>query len=87
MKELLRSSLLWNIWVAKTQKEMGDESFYLGSILFKSWQLIIQMGMAAWKDIFQQKRSEERRRLLIMKFEESWFNIGCFGSYSGHNTS
>ena len=35
--DLLRSSsLLWNIWVAKTQKEIRDEPFHLGSILFKS---------------------------------------------------
>ena len=53
--ELLRSSLLRNIWVAKTQKEMGDEPFHLGSILFKSWQLIIQMSVATWKDIFQHR--------------------------------
>ena len=39
--ESLRSSLLWNIWMAKTQKKMGDEPFHLGSILFKSWQLTI----------------------------------------------
>ena len=49
--ELLRTSRLWNIWVAKTQKEMGDEPFHLGSTLFTSWQVTIQMGMAAWKDI------------------------------------
>ena len=29
--ELLRSSLLWNIWVAKTQREVGDEFFHLTS--------------------------------------------------------
>ena len=40
-------SLLWNIWIATTQKEMGDEPFYLGSILFKAWQVTIQMEMAA----------------------------------------
>ena len=34
--KLLTSSILWNIWVAKTQKEIGEESFHLESILFKS---------------------------------------------------
>ena len=57
--------------MAKTQKEMGDELFHLGSILFKSWQRTIQMGMAAWKDIFLHKRNETRRRFLIKKFQET----------------
>ena len=73
--------------VAKTQKEMGDEPFHLRSILFKSWQLTIQMGMAAWKDIFLHKRSDARRRFHITKFQETWFNIDCFGTYNGHNIS
>ena len=39
--KLLKPFLLWNIWVAKTQKEMGDEPFHLESILFKAWQVTI----------------------------------------------
>ena len=66
---------------------MGDEPFHLGCILFKSWQLTIQMGMATWKDIFLHKRSETRRRFLITKFQETWSNIDCFGTYNGHNIS
>ena len=75
--ELLRSSILWNIWVAKTQKEIGEESFHLDSILFKSWQITIQMGMAAWKDIFSHNRSTQRRSILIQRFQEAWFHSDC----------
>ena len=31
---------------------MEEEPFHIESILFKSWQITIQMEMAAWKDIF-----------------------------------
>ena len=76
---------IMNIWMAKSQKEMGDEPFHLGSILFKSWQFTIQMGIAAWKDIFLHKRSESRRRFFITKFKETWFYIDFLRSYNGHN--
>ena len=75
--ELLRSSILCNIWVVKTQKEIEEESFHLGSILFKSWQITIQMGMAAWKDIFSHNRSIQRRSILIQKFQDAWFHNNC----------
>ena len=69
--ELLRSSILWNIWVAKTHKEIGEESFHLGSILFKSWQITIPMGMAAWKDIFSHKQKHTTKVYSYSKISRS----------------
>ena len=84
---LSRSSLLWNTWVAKTQKEIGDEPFHLGSILFKTWQVTIQMGMAAWRNIYAHKRSIEQRNILIQRFKDTWFHTNCFGSHDSFNIS
>ena len=87
--ELLRFSILWNIWATtfhrRTQKEIGEESFHLRSILFKSWKITIQMKMAAWKDIFSQVRNIQRRSIFIQIFQEAWFYNNCFGSYDSHN--
>ena len=69
------------------QKEMKDEPFHLGNILFKSWQDTIQIEMATWKDIFAYNQSIEQRNILIQRFKDTLLYTNCFGSHNGFNIS
>lgn len=73
--ELLRSAL---IWCPKTQREFTRESFFLGSIIFRSWQLTIQMAMAAWSSINCIKNLT-RKANLKAAFLGCWFASDILG--------
>jgi hypothetical protein len=45
--DIIRCALLWYIWCQHCEHDLRRGTFHIGIILYKSWQVIVQVGMAA----------------------------------------
>ncbi len=74
--DILKSSLLWFICCQKCEHDLREGRFHLGRTLFRSWQTIVQIGMAAWKELHRFKRSNRKQEELVVEFKKIWTQGG-----------
>jgi hypothetical protein len=81
--DILRTILLWNIWVQKCDEEMNGNAFHLGKALYYAWQTTVHVGMEVWEDITRHNRSGRRINAMQDKFFEIWGKEGVFCTVGG----
>lgn len=72
--DLLRTNILWNIWVQRCRHNFTNEIFSLSSALYTAWQNTIQIGMAAWFEVtkFRHVRGQQKQNQLEETFTNIW---------------
>lgn len=74
---VLRSGLLWSIWVQICDHDMGSGFFHLGIALFRYWKLTVQVGMGAWRELQKYKKRGVGR---YCQLERNFLDIWCQGN-------
>lgn len=71
---VIRSGLLWSIWVQICDHDMGSGFFHLGVALYRSWKLTVEVGMGAWRELqkFKKKRDPGKHHTLEQRFLTIW---------------
>lgn len=85
--DMLRTNLLWYIWVQKCNHNFREEKFNLTSALYRAWQTTIQIGMAAWYEIqkFRGRRNQQRQLQLEEACIRIWTKGNIFANESQGN--
>lgn len=76
--EILRSTLLWQIWVQKCNQELNGQDFSLDKALYLAWKTCIHVEMEVWRSIGKHKRNPDRVGHLVTLFSNIWTNEGIF---------
>ncbi|KAG0573469.1 hypothetical protein KC19_VG181100 [Ceratodon purpureus] len=82
---ILRVSLVWCLWCQKCGHDLRGGNFHIGVALFRAWQLTIQSGMGAWREL-QNHISEPKTRRQMEKeaaFIKIWTHKGVFCKSDG----
>ena len=77
-QDILRITLLQNIWVQKCDEEMNGNAFHLKKALYYAWQTAIHIGMEVWADISHHNKSGHRISTMQDKFFKIWRTEGVF---------
>lgn len=82
--DILRSNLLWNIWVERYRVVMGEKTWSAHSILLCAWRDTISAGIALYAELhkFANKRSLEAQATLVYEFWRAWVGYFCFENAS-----
>ncbi len=80
--DILKFSLLWFIWCQKCERDLKEGQFHLGVAFFWAWQITIQVGIVAWKELHKHKRFVEKLDNLICEFKQGWiYFVRTMGSF------
>jgi hypothetical protein len=85
--KLLPTKILWHTWCQRCEHDLRQKQFHLGKVLHGSWQMIIKVGMEAWRDIKQHFKSPKRILHLEIEMTTIWTTINFFASFQSSTES
>lgn len=79
---IIRHALLWYIWCQHCEHDMRDGAFHIGIALFRAWQVTVQVGMGAWRELQKnrRKRNPEKHSAMEQLFLLIWCQANLFCS-------
>lgn len=71
---IIRSALLWSLWCQHCEYDLRSGLFHVGVAIFRSWQITVQVGMGAWRELqrYKRKRASEAHATMEQRFMEIW---------------
>jgi hypothetical protein len=83
--EILRMAIIWSLWCQKCEHDLREGQFHIGIALFQSWQLTVQSGMGAWRELirYAKEPKSKKQQQREADFKTIWAARGIFCTLQG----
>jgi hypothetical protein len=77
--DILRSLILYNLWLERCRKHF-DDHYSLPKVLLQAWTTTVEIGMATWKAIRSHRptKDPDTQTSIEQTFRKEWLHLDIF---------